>query len=618
MGRLNIHCIVVHGDRLLAMSYTKWLGYGVPSYVVLIHSNPAPSTVADITWSLVSASPLGYPSHPGREFNVDTACHVDPFTGIFTAMSNYTGSDYLKSSPREARGLQYDPRTDSWKNITLAPGYQWGNTESSFTLFDWPDGNASPNSSSTVYHASFAQPTNGEVNLGMLEQGSDTFVSAKSWTLEPLVYGYPFLVIAGQDTLYQFGELATDNRPGAVRIILTRIPLSSNIASFSQPLNPPSQEVPTLKACNTSTTVAKYYKKSIYMYCNSPAGYNSPYDRGQYLLIFNDLGKNMTENPPYETGSGGLDGIFQPFSGNDYSRPWIYLSSYHQSELRFDEDRARWNHGLYVGAVNIPEPYGETETITPDYTPAITAGVVIGVLVVLGLLLFFLGRRYGPKFMSEIWPRWKKKITVKIIEILEALRRYAEGHEETGKGTLDKQQNKIEDVSMEHFEGKILVTPDMDLGDLIGPNRLQTQQVDSERGRDHERHRPADASTLSTTSMQDGITEEERVGEWSSVNSSFALLPRAAPVSQSQPPVTDNDHIRMREVDMPEGLPSAALLTKKAAEPLDTMVMVEIGLEQLSSPLPPITIHEPSAPPLSRISPDLGETRPGSRGSSSS
>jgi hypothetical protein len=218
--------------------------------------------------------------------------------------------------------------------------------------------------------------------------------------------------------------------------------------------------------------------------------------------------------------------------------------------------------------------------------------------------------------MSETWPRWKEKITIKIVEMLEALRRYAEGHEETGKGTMDKQQNKIEDVSVEHFEGKILVTPDMDLGDIIDPNRPQTPQVESEQGRDHGHHRPTDATTLSTTSMQDGITEEGRVGEWSSANSSSALLPRAVPVSQSQPPVTDNDHIRMREVGMPEGLPSAALLTKKAAEPLDTMV--EIGLDQLRSPLPLITIHEPSAPPLDSISPDLEEARPGSRGSSSS
>ncbi|KAK3814945.1 MAG: hypothetical protein J3Q66DRAFT_202800, partial [Benniella sp.] len=618
MGRLGLHCIVVHGDRLLAMSHIRHTGeiyVPTPVQVVLVRSNPSPPTVTDITWSLVSVSPLDYPKH---EFSADTACHVDPFTGIFTAMSNYTSSDNLKSGPQEARGLQYDPRTDSWKDITPGPGYQWGNAESSFTLFSWPDGNASPSSShSTVYHASFAQPTNGKVRLGMLEQGSDTFVNVTSWTLDPLIYGYPFHVIAGQDTLYQFGELVTDNRPGAIRTIVTKIPLSGNVTSFSPPSSPQYQEVPTLKACNTSTTIAKYYEKSIYIFC-SPAGYNSPYNRGgRYLLIFNDLGKNVSENPPYDTGSGFFDGIFQPFRNDDYSRPWIYLASFsEQSELRFDVDRARWKYGARVGAVNIAEPYGYTNTHPPDYTSAITAGVVIGVLIILGLLAFFLRRRYGPKFMSETWPRWKKKITIKIIEILEALRRYAEGHEETGKGTLDRQQNKIEYGSTEDFEGKILVTPDMDLSDLIDPNRSQTQQVESEQGGDHRRHRPTDATTLPTTSIQDGITEEERVGEWSSVNSSSALLPRAAPVSQSQPPVTDKDHIRTRELDMPEGLPSAALLTKKAAEPLDTMV--EIGLEQLRSPLPPITIHEPSAPPLDSISPDLGEARPGSHRSSSS
>jgi len=324
-----------------------------------------------------------------------------------------------------------------------------------------------------------------------------------------------------------------------------------------------------------------------------------------FIQVF-DSGENMTWLSTDEIPRNSVID-FQPFGGDESTQPWILVGS---GGLELYHDRNRWNNTRYlVGSANITEPYGYPDGVSyQDNTPGITAGVVVGFLVVLGLLSFFLGRRYGPKFMSETWPRWKKKMTVKIIEILEVLRRYAEGHEEAGKGTLDKQQNKIEDGSTEHFdlqyEGKILVTPEMDLSDLVDHHGPQKQEVDLVQ-----RQGSTDTATLSTTPEQDRAAGDE----WNSANSSLALLPRAAPAPQSQWPVIANDHTRKGEAEEPLGVTP---LTKKAVEPLDTMVMDEMEIEQLRPPLPPITIHEPSAPPLERMSENLGGTEPGSGTSS--
>ncbi|KAK3814946.1 MAG: hypothetical protein J3Q66DRAFT_343452 [Benniella sp.] len=604
MGILSLKCIVAYGARLLGMSYTKRLSEngGAPTHVVLVQSNLNPSSVNNLTWSLVAAWPRNLSQHIS---GFDTICHVDPLTGVFTAMSNYTSVSYQTTGSglpyipyiREPGGFQYDPRTDSWKEFTLEQGYRWGDVKPTFTLFNWPD-------SSALYHANIAQSAGG-VNLGVLDQNSNKFVNVKSWTLEPKDYGYPIYLVAGKDALYHFGTIVSDDRTGAFQTKLTKILLSGDVGiSFITPSNPPVVNVTSVNDCDVSKINAKYYKEMIYMFCTSPPKMEfSQVTFDTFLQVF-DSGENMTWLSTDKMPWSALPTDFQPIGGDESTHPRILIGSSRFMEVYHDGER--WSDPRYlVESVNITEPYGfSDEGSYPNNTPAITTGVVVGFLVVLGLLLFFLGRRYGPMFMSKTWPRWKKKMTIKIIEILEALRRYAEGHEEVGKGTLDKQQNKIEDGSTEHFElqyeGKILVTPEMDLGDLVVHNGPQKQEVESAQ-----RQGSTDTATLSTTSEQDRAAGYE----WNSANSSLALLPRAAPAPQSQWPVIANDHIRNGEAEEPLGVTP---LTKKAVEPLDTMVMDEMEIEQLRPPLPPITIHEPSAPPLDRMSGNLGGTEPGS------
>jgi hypothetical protein len=180
MGNLSLKCVVAYGARLLAMSYTRRLsedGASPPTHVVLVQSNLNPSSIYNLTWSLVAAWPRKLSAHD-NEF--DTICHVDPLTGVFTAMSNYTTvpSQFTSNLPyiREPGGFQYDPRTGSWKDFTLDQGYLWGDVKPTFTLFNWPNRN-----SSTLYHANIAQSAG--VNLGVFDPDSNKFVNVKSWTL---------------------------------------------------------------------------------------------------------------------------------------------------------------------------------------------------------------------------------------------------------------------------------------------------------------------------------------------------------------------------------------------------------------------------------------------------
>ncbi|KAF9343610.1 hypothetical protein BGX34_006563, partial [Mortierella sp. NVP85] len=264
MGTLILKCIVAYGARFLAMSYTKRLSAisGTPTHVVLVQSNLNPSSVYNLTWSLVAVWPRNL-SDDDSDF--DTVCHVDPLTGVFTAMSNYTSVPYQLIGPklpyiREPGGFQYDPRTDSWKEFTLKQGYLWGDVKPSFTLFNWPN-------SSTLYHANIAQSA-GAVNLGRLDPDSNMFINVKSWTLEPKVYGYPIYLVAGKDALYHFGTIVSDDRTGAFQTKLTKILLSGdNGISFTPPLNSPVLNVTSVNDCDLSKIEVKYYKEMIYMLC---------------------------------------------------------------------------------------------------------------------------------------------------------------------------------------------------------------------------------------------------------------------------------------------------------------------------------------------------------------
>ncbi|KAF9939468.1 hypothetical protein BGZ65_010437, partial [Modicella reniformis] len=498
MGVLELKCLVVNGSRLLGMSYAFQSDTTDPTrnptHVVLIQSNPNPSSVYDITWSLVSAWPRNFTSDD-RYYQI--GCHVNPQTGLFSVMSNYTKLDIgvtpigLKlSAYRAPGGFQYDPGTGLWTEFTLQPGYRWGDVEQTFALFNWPN-------SSTLYQAnivlSSADPT---VYLGMLtkaDNGSMIFVNAASWALNPNVYGYPTRVVAGKDSLYQFGSIVENNRTGEKRSLITKIPLvGDNGAAFSPSTNLPIYNASDIMNCDMqATVVAKFYQDTIYVLCEASTLSWEDLSIKSLLFQLKDTGfgnLSTVNTSTYELRQITTLSIFQPFGGvGEISNPWIYFDAATPSALVRDLSGNNWIIEHTSLNVNITEPYEGIRSSEkhPNRTPSITIGIVFGCLIFL-VLSFFILRRCG--CMSETWPRWKRAIITKMLEILRKDEEKAQDSEDSKKHDrkgfleLGTEHDKIEEASVHesvemHGMDKILVTPDMDLSDIIDPSKLE---VDTE------------------------------------------------------------------------------------------------------------------------------------------
>lgn len=177
MGILTPTCSVVNGTRLLVMSYT-FLAEETPNmqsqtHVVLVQSNPNPSSVNNLTWSLVSAWERSLTTF---EQDNQIGCHVDQLTGVFTVMSNGSSwnpemnppfSNKLSGKPG---GFQYDPRTENWSYVSLSEEDPWGDDTPSYALFNWPN---PERRTSELFQASIA-PSNDTVNLFNLGKSSAT------------------------------------------------------------------------------------------------------------------------------------------------------------------------------------------------------------------------------------------------------------------------------------------------------------------------------------------------------------------------------------------------------------------------------------------------------------
>lgn len=357
--------------------------------------------------------------------------------------------------------------------------------------------------------------------------------------------------------------------------------------------------------------------------------------------------ENLTALPAFRISWVGST-VFQPIGGVEgVSSPWLFFYS-SPTGLMFDSRYNTWTFDHTFHRISITEPYGSVPDDLPYLTPAITAGVISGVLalvlIILGLLFYFLRRHYGRGFMSAAWTRWKRKIMTKILEILS---KDEENLEEAKKGTFDKRNtersqdqeseyDKIEDGSKQSFElqgiGKILVTPDMELSGLV--EITPKQEAGSDQIRFHEHPRPTIVTSLSRTAVQYKIADEEEAEAHSKSSSTLTLLPRAAPSAPPHPPSPSLVLQPYHSIPMSHALlppivddraeiaggeaikePSSAVsLTTKVAEPPDTTV---VDLKALGTPLSFPEPIAPSAPPLDRTGTGRGSIEPDAGGISS-
>ncbi|KAG0361597.1 hypothetical protein BC939DRAFT_461451 [Gamsiella multidivaricata] len=525
MGILSLQCVTTNGTRLLGMSYTfpsiehsndNNDSDGNNDIVALIQSNPNPTSVSDITWSLVAAYPR--PIIDPHDY-APIVCNVDPKTNIFSAMSYFSITDLTYNetqAPRPPGGFQYDPRSNSWSNFTLKAGYQWGDYSATYALFQWPD-------TANLFQANVG--TSNAVHLGMLgvdDNGTKEFINVVSWGLDPNIYGYPSRLVFGNNALYQFGTLVVNNRTGALRNTLTRIPLNGDPFQFKPPPNLPVYNATSMNYCVPSSVSARFYKDILYVFCQ---GLDNDAFPGQGLLMtFKDGANRDSALSDYiMTDIDRLSGsLIQPIGGSDDGKvePFAFIAS-----LDYD------TMGLALGAstigisqsvpysINITDPYGFPLADPPNYTPAIIGGSVAGALVLLSVALFL--------FIRRRWPRYKRRIRAKIIAMM-SVEDDNDGHEDM------RNINKIEGPSMDSFDldgrGKILVTDDMELDGIMDTGTGYMREVMLQQ-----HPRPAIVTTL-TADPED--FEAESMKDPTLENRSLPTQTLTLATSQVAPPTT--------------------------------------------------------------------------------
>ncbi|KAF9284046.1 hypothetical protein BGZ68_004936 [Mortierella alpina] len=491
MGLLRFICVTYSGSRLIGMSYENYEDAD-PSllneqFVVLVQSNPNP-TAENIHWSLLAVTER-LTSFP--QDHSPLVCNVDQKTGVFSLMSNFSDSSSPETviNPRPPGGFQYDPRTNVWSNFTLAPGYRWGNVDSTFDLFQWPN-------TDTLVQVNIGA-SNNSVNLGILETGQNgarQFVNAGSWSLDPHIYGYPRQLVYTKDAIFQFGSFVNNNATGSLRYILTKIPLSGTPQTFKPPAQPEIYNATSLSRCDSRNLVPKYYKGTLYMFCQTSE--RNPAGLGMAMKDEVDPAIGFSA-PTYIVIPVLPDGLIQPMGDKENGTLFGFtVDANYFPVYAVDLKDSEFGDPSFLNEYpSIPEPYGTSLTFPPNHLPAIIGGSVAGALVLLALVLFFVFRRR--------WPVWKRKLGARIVEMM---MKDQEGH--NGKDDKDGVY-KIEDTSRSHsfdedIGDKILVTEDMEAS-LVSLERGYMSEVPLQR-----HPRPGVVTTLvtdSTSRPEDDDTE---------------------------------------------------------------------------------------------------------------
>ncbi|KAF9094406.1 hypothetical protein BGX29_009520 [Mortierella sp. GBA35] len=504
------------------------------THIALVQSNDRPLNVDNITWSLVSV-------WPRREVEASDAysslaCHVNPTTGVFTMMSNFSSNNPPPSpspasasniSLREPGGLQYNPATGSWTEFVTSPDYVWGNVSATFALFDWPK-------TSTLYQATIGALNGTIVNLGMLDNSTASasgegakFVNVASWRLDPAIHGFPIKLAYANNSIYQFGSVVSDSRTGAFSHYMTRIPLDAvDGKSLKVPTGLVAYDAAAIKNCQMETTRVWFSKDTLYVLCPMFTSGTDVYTSRQTFLLsvsrFKDGDKALSV--PANSSIASPQGIIQPIATGESSNPWIYLGSSYGRQEGVSLEPYRLGPVMYTAALlNISEPYGKNvvplpEYYKPDHTTTIIGGSAAGLVVLVLAVLYRPIKRRWPglrkrwsTFKSQNWPQWKRTVRLKLIEILKDdndssnsdgdNRALHEGKTDiSDKGGEDEYNNKIEEFSMTSLDlegcDKILVTDDMDLSGLENAPKMDvaTGYMNGIRLESHPR--PAVVTTL--------------------------------------------------------------------------------------------------------------------------
>ncbi|KAF8947908.1 hypothetical protein BGZ46_005461, partial [Entomortierella lignicola] len=235
--------------------------------------------------------------------------------------------------------------------------------------------------------------------------------------------------------------------------------------------------------CSPAQTVTRFYKDTLYVLCETTTN-SSP--SGAMIFLYKDLeNKNMSFSSGARTYFR-VSNLFQVVSGSEDSGLWGYdcLASPEGISLNLE---TLGNQSGIPSQVNITDAfadfgYGDGQTSHVMEILAITLPIFFLLLI---SVLVWKYRRSLIKLRTQIWPRWKRMMKAKIIELASKIDDDDDGNVKGDRISADDNSksrsnndlseddstiNKIEEIPMSKIDmdecHKILVTPDMDLSDL--------------------------------------------------------------------------------------------------------------------------------------------------------
>ncbi|KAF9143942.1 hypothetical protein BG015_000247 [Linnemannia schmuckeri] len=600
MGRLNLQCITLAGSRFIGMAYTTpTASYENPrnsddfTHVVLIQSNFNPRNLISLSWSLISAWPRI--ANVQSDIYSSLTCHVNPETGVFTMMSNFSGNNFpsyydapqrslYQSVPlRRPGGFQYTPSLGGvgpgkWADFVVnTQDYEWGNVSATFDVFSWPG-------TSDLYQARIGNAAVGTIHFAQLTTTAETiaggpaiFINVANYTLNPDVHGYPMKVAFANNSIYQLGRLITDKRTGEFGYFLTRIPLDptkTGAATFQLPANLVAYDASAIKSCQMETTKIWYSSPlaTLFVFCPIPVVFDrSINDVRKLLLVSQFRNGDKALSTPSNTSASDNQLLIQPIDRSDSGDVWAYLGSYFGTQYGVLIDPASNNvTGLdhQFSYLTIPDLYGHGQgdvprniSIVEEHLSLIIAGAVVGFLLILAAICYIPFRRRWRRtwrgkwmaFKAQTWPRWIRKVRLKLIDLLKEKEGVGKGDQDAedkalqGKRDVSKDSedgfnsNKLEEHSMNSLDGlegcdKILVTDDMDLSRLGSPLVMMDVATGYMNGVRLEAHpRPGVVTTLAISGSSSNGGSSSSLGDGDSLPPGYPTLatPSAPPISAS-------------------------------------------------------------------------------------
>ncbi|KAK3807765.1 MAG: hypothetical protein J3Q66DRAFT_417917 [Benniella sp.] len=398
ISTLDPNCIASNGPTLYAHAV---INIGGSQNIVLLKSNAIPSSLTDVSWSVVSTiSQNKLYILQGLASIKSFICHVDN-QGVFTILSSSSKSFAADQAPSQPRGYQYDP-ANGWSNVDVADGYKWSIvTESTmFTL---------NNQLIQVYNKDIVSDT---ITVAILDKTTRTFVPQNAtWSL-PSTSGKPNSFTVKLNSLYILSS--TISGPTAYLNILplksVAPPAASEFTVIPAPnIKPSCPLIPNAGTLETSVLGSSYY-----VFCSDTGRQRN------YLVTYD--GKTFGAPVPANTSIHSPES-FIPIDASGGQPPWAFMNSGGTIySLSLTGNTGAWQQAPYK--INATGLSGAGSNGTPDSgSPGGSSGdnsssndsggisqTVLVALIVCGVLVVIIG---GP----AIWKCIRKRRKVKVDQV---------------------------------------------------------------------------------------------------------------------------------------------------------------------------------------------------------